>query len=147
MLARGLLSVGPMDVYETPLGRRVLGCAIEVHSALGPGLLESMYDRCCAHEFMLNGLSFRTQVALPIKYKGLDVGLGYRVDFVFEDELVVELKAVDTVLPIHKAQLMTYLRVLDKRQGFLINFNVRRLVDGVTSILNPRLRTDALTLK
>ena len=106
-----------------------------------------MYDRCCAHEFMLNGLSFRTQVALPIKYKGLDVGLGYRVDFVFEDELVVELKAVDSVLPIHKAQLMTYLRVLDKRQGFLINFNVRRLIDGVTSILNPRLRTDALTLK
>ena len=75
-MAWGLLHAGVMDIYETPLGRKVIGCAIEVHSTLGPGLLESMYDRCCVHEFMLNGLSFRTQVALPIEYKGLNVGLG-----------------------------------------------------------------------
>jgi len=129
-----------MDIYRTPLGRKVIGCAIEVHSAIGPGLLESMYHPCLGHEFMLNGISYRTQVALPIEYKGLDVGVGYRVDFVVEGELVVELKAVDRVLPIHQAQLMTYLRLLDLRQGFLINFNVRRLVDGVSSILNSRTR-------
>ena len=103
-----------------------------------------MYQRCLAHEFMLNGLSFRSQVALPIEYKGLDVGLGYRVDFVIEEQLVVELKAVDHMLPIHDAQVMTYLRLLNLPQGFLINFNVRRLVDGVRSILNTRTSTNVL---
>ena len=130
-----------MDVHTTPLGRQVIGCAIEVHAALGPGLLESMYQRCLAREFELNRVCFREQVPLPISYKGIDVGLGYRVDFVVEGELLLELKTVERVLPIHDAQVLTYLRLLGLHQGFLINFNARRLVDGVKSILNSRVQT------
>jgi GxxExxY protein len=129
-----------VEIYTTPIGRRVIGCAIEVHSALGPGLLESMYERCLAHEFTLGDLSFRQQVPLPIAYKGIDVGIGYRVDFIVENELVIELKTVERVLPIHDAQVLTYLRLLGIRQGFLINFNTRRVSDGVKSYLNSRAR-------
>jgi len=129
---------GTMEVHTTPLGRQVLGCAIEVHAALGPGLLESMYQRCLAREFELNSLSFRQQVPLPIAYKGILVGLGYRVDFLVQGELLLELKTVERVLPIHDAQILTYLRLLGLRQGFLINFNSRRLMDGVKSYLNSR---------
>lgn len=95
-----------------------------------------MYERCLAHEFRLNGLAFRQQVALPISYKGLDLGVGYRVDFVVEDELLIELKTVERIMPVHDAQVMTYLRLLGLRQGFLINFNTRRVVDGIKSYLN-----------
>jgi GxxExxY protein len=129
-----------MELYSTPLGRRVIGCAIEVHSALGPGLLESMYQRCLAHEFSLQGLRFRQQVALPIAYKGLAVGIGYRVDFIVEEDLVLELKTVERLLPVHDAQVLTYLRILGLRQGFLINFNMRKVTDGVRSLLNSRTR-------
>jgi GxxExxY protein len=127
-----------MNIYRTPLAHQVIGCAIEIHSAVGPGLLESIYDRCLAHEFTLQGLSFRQQVPLPIVYKGMPVGLGYRVDFVVEDELVVELKSAERLLAIHDAQVLTYLRQLKLRQGLLINFNVGRLTDGVRSLLNTR---------
>ena len=124
-----------MDIQTTPLGYSVIGCAIEVHSTLGPGLLESVYERSAAHEFRLKGLAFREQVPLPIHYKGVDVGLGYRVDFLFDRELVVEFKTVERLLPIHQSQLLTYMRLLGVRQGFLINFNVRRLTDGLKSML------------
>ena len=127
-----------MDVITTPLGRKVIGCAIEVHAALGPGLLESIYQRGVAHEFTLSRVRFLQQVPLPVAYKGVDLGMGYRVDFIVDDQLVVELKTVDRFLPIHDAQIMTYLRVLKMHQGLLINFNVGRLVDGVRSILNSR---------
>lgn len=116
----------------------MIGCAIEVHAALGPGLLESMYQRCFAHELRLNGLSFTQEVPLPVTYKGINVGLAYRIDFLVEGELLVELKTVERLLPIHDAQVMTYLRLLHLRQGFLISFNARRLVDGVRSILNSK---------
>jgi GxxExxY protein len=99
-----------------------------------------MYERCLAHEFTLGDLSFRQQVPLPIAYKGIDVGIGYRVDFIVENELVIELKTVERVLPIHDAQVLTYLRLLGIRQGFLINFNTRRVSDGVKSYLNSRAR-------
>jgi len=124
-----------MGIQTTPLGYSVIGCAIEVHSTLGPGLLESVYERSAAHEFRLKGLAFREQVPLPIHYKGVDVGLGYRVDFLFDRELVVEFKTVERLLPIHQSQLLTYMRLLGVRQGFLINFNVRRLTDGLKSML------------
>ena len=97
-----------------------------------------MYQRCLAREFELNSLSFRQQVPLPIAYKGILVGLGYRVDFLVQGELLLELKTVERVLPIHDAQILTYLRLLGLRQGFLINFNSRRLMDGVKSYLNSR---------
>jgi len=124
-----------MTVHRTNLGRRVLGCAIEVHTALGPGLLESAYEQCLAHEFAAKGLRFGRQVAVPVSYRGCQLDCGYRIDFVVEDELLVELKTVERVLPIHHAQVLTYLRLLHVHQGFLINFNVRRLVDGVKSFL------------
>ena len=127
-----------MELYSTPLCRKVIGCAIEVHATLGPGLLETVFQRALAHEFTLQKVPFIQQVPLPVSYKGLDLGTGYRIDFVVDDELVVELKTVERFLPIHDAQLMTYLRVLDLHQGLLINFNVGRLVDGVRSILNAK---------
>jgi len=127
-----------MEIITTPLARKVIGCAIEVHTALGPGLLESIYQRGVAHEFSLSRVRFLQQVPLPVAYKGVDLGTGYRVDFIVDDHLVVELKTVDRFLPIHDAQVMTYLRVLGMRQALLINFNVGRLVDGVRSILNTR---------
>jgi GxxExxY protein len=134
----GLALRPAMELYSTPLGRKVIGCAIEVHAVLGPGLLESVFQRALAHEFTLQGLPFIQQVPLPVAYKGLDLGTGYRIDFIVDGELVVELKTVERFLPIHDAQVMTYLRALDLRQGLLINFNVGRLVDGVRSILNAK---------
>jgi len=124
-----------VEVHTTPLGRTVIGCAIEVHSALGPGLLESVYERGLAREFQARGLSFQEQVAVPICYKGLNLDCGYRVDFVVERELIVELKSVERLIPVHQAQMLTYLKLMHLRQGFLINFNVGRLVDGVKSFL------------
>jgi GxxExxY protein len=127
-----------VEIVTTPLGRTVIGCAIEVHRAIGPGVLESMYEEASAHEFRLKGLAFKRQVGLAIAYKGLNLGFGYRVDFVVEEELVVELKTVERLLPVHDAQVLTYLKVLNLRQGLLINFNVPLLKRGIRSILNSR---------
>jgi GxxExxY protein len=124
-----------MELRTTELGRKVIGCAIEVHSALGPGLLESAYERCLAQEFRATGLSFIRQVPLPISYKGVALDCGYRVDFLVEREVIVELKTVERILPIHQAQALTYLRLLHVRQAFLMNFNVQRMVDGIKSLL------------
>jgi GxxExxY protein len=124
-----------MEVETTPLGREVIACAIEVHTNLGPGLLEPLYQRCMSIEMASRGLRFREQLALPVTYKGHDVGFGYRIDFVVEDELRLELKSVERVLPVHDAQVLTYQRLLRVRQAFLMNFNQRRLVDGLRSFL------------
>ena len=124
-----------MELYTTPLGRTVIGCAIEVHKVLGPGLLESVYERGVAQEFRTFGLRFEEQAAVPICYKGTNLDCGYRIDFVVEGELVVELRSVERIIPIHHAQMLTYLQLMQLRQGFLINFNVQRLVDGVKSFL------------
>ena len=124
-----------MEVETTPLGREVIACAIEVHTNLGPGLLEPLYQRCMSIEMASRGLRFREQLALPVTYKGHDVGFGYRIDFVVEDALLLELKSVERSLPVHDAQVLTYMRLLRVRQGFLLNFNHRRLVDGLKSFL------------
>lgn len=131
-----------VELYTTEMGRRVIQCAIEVHQTLGPGLLESVYDRCLAYEFGVNGLPFRQQVPTPIRYKGLDMGTGYRVDFVVGTELLVELKTVERLLPIHDAQVLTYLKLLGIRQAFVFNFNATRLMSGFRSLLNGNLRDD-----
>jgi GxxExxY protein len=125
-----------MEVQRSPLTEQVIGCAIEVHKALGPGLLESTYQRCLAHEFDLRGLRSVWQAPLPVAYKGVHLDCGYRVDCVVERELVLELKTVEHVLPIHHAQILTYLKLLKIRQGLLINFNSKRLVDGLKSFLS-----------
>jgi len=124
-----------MDVETTPLGRQVIASAIDVHSTLGPGLLEPLYQRCMSIEMASRGLRFQEQVALPVIYKGHDAGVGYRIDFLVEEELVIELKSVERLLPVHHAQVLTYLRLLKVRQAFLMNFNQRRLVDGLRSFL------------
>jgi GxxExxY protein len=137
-LVRRLQWPGAVALYSTPLARRVIGSAIEVHRQLGPGLLESTYDRCFAQELTLAGLEFLRETPLPVVYKGIEVDWGYRIDYLIENELLVELKAVETLLPVHKAQAVTYLKLLGLRQALLFNFNVVRMKDGIKSILLPR---------
>jgi len=117
------------------LSNRVIGCAIEVHRALGPGLLESTYEQCLAHELKLGGIRFLLQQPLPVDYKGIHLDCGYRVDVLLEDQIILELKSVEQLLGIHEAQLLTYMKLAGIRQGFLINFNVKRLKDGLKSFV------------
>ena len=113
------------------LTRQIIGAAMEVHRQLGPGLLESAYEECLCHELRLRGISFQRQLDLPVEYKGLKLDCGYRLDLVVEDKVIVELKAVESILPVHEAQLLTYLRLTGKRVGLLINFNVPVLRRGI----------------
>ena len=118
------------------LTEQIIGGAITVHRALGPGLLESAYSRCLAHELSGRSLAIETQKPLALVYKGLDVECAYRMDIVVEHSVVVEVKAVESVDPVHLSQLLTYLRLSGLRVGLLINFNARRLVDGVSRVVN-----------
>jgi len=113
------------------LSREVIGCAIEVHKALGAGLLESAYEECLAHELTLQGIAHRRQHPLPVEYKGVHLDCGYRIDVIVDDQLILELKAVEKLLPIHQAQILTYMRLAGVPVGLLINFNVPRLSDGI----------------
>ncbi len=117
------------------LSNRAIGCAIEVHRILGPGLLELTYQQCFARELKLNGIGFCLEHALPVEYKGIRLDCGYRVDVIVENEIVVELKAVDRLKGIHEAQLLTYMRLSGIRHGFLINFNRELLKDGLKSFV------------
>jgi GxxExxY protein len=119
------------EEQKDPRTGPIIGAAIEVHRQLGPGLLESAYEECLCHELHLRGLSFERQVALPVSYKGLQLDCGYRIDLIVEQEVVVELKAIERLLPIHEAQLLTYLKISGKRVGLLLNFNVPLLTQGV----------------
>ena len=109
----------------------IIGAAIEVHKTLGPGLLEAVYEECLCHELHLRGLSFQRQLDLPIAYKSVTLQSGLRLDLIVADAVVVEVKAVADLLPIHEAQLMTYLRLSGKRVGLLINFGAPVLKDGI----------------
>lgn len=120
-----------MNEERDPLTRAVIGAAIEVHRILGPGLLESIYQRCLEKELSLREMNFTAQARLPIKYKGESLGEDMIMDFYFPNSLVVELKAVEKLMPIHEAQLITYLRLSETRVGSLINFNVHLLKDGI----------------
>jgi len=115
------------------LSNRVIGCAIEVHRILGPGLLESAYRQCLAHELARNDISFQVEHPLPVDYRGIHLDCGYRLDFLIEEEIIVELKSVEQLKPIHEAQLLTYMKLARVKQGFLINFNVKRLKQGLQS--------------
>ena len=117
----------------TELSNKVIGCAIEVHRHLGPGLLESTYQQCLAHELGLNGIDFSVEFPLPVVYKDITLDCGYRIDLLVENEIILELKSVEKLLPIHEAQLLTYLKLADVKQGFLINFNVTQLKEGLKS--------------
>jgi len=117
------------------LSNRVIGCAIEVHRHLGPGLLEAAYQQCLAHELDLNNIKFKIEHSLPVDYKGVHLDCGYRLDFLIEDQIILELKSVEQLRPIHEAQLLTYLKLSGVKQAYLINFNVTRLKDGLHSFV------------
>ena len=116
---------------KDPRTAPIIGAAIEVHRALGPGLLESAYEECLCHELHLRGLAFQRQVDLPVPYKGLKLDCGYKMDVVVEDQVVLELKSIERILPVHEAQLLTYLKLSGKRVGLLINFKVPLLTQGI----------------
>ena len=109
----------------------VIGAAIEVHKKLGPGLLESAYKECLAREFVLRDIRFEKEKPLPVEYKGVRLECGYRLDFLVEDSVVLELKSVEAMPPIYEAQLLTYLSLGNYKLGLLINFNVNKLVEGI----------------
>ena len=109
----------------------VLDCSFKVHSALGPGLLESAYEECLYYELQKAGLKVEKQKAIPVIYKEIKLDCGYRADLIIEDKIVIELKTVDEFNPVHEAQILTYLKFAEKKLGLLINFNVLRLKDGI----------------
>jgi len=117
------------------LTARIIGAAIEVHQTLGPGLLESAYEECLAHEMHLRGLAFMRQVPLPVAYKGVGLDCAYRLDFLVDNTVVIELKSVEALLPIHIAQVLTYLKLGNWKLGLLINFNVPLLKNGVRRLV------------
>lgn len=118
-----------------PLTDQIIGAAIEVHKVLGPGLLESAHEECLCHEMKSAGLEFRRQVAVPVRYKSVRLDCGYRADLIVNDAVLVELKAVEKLVPIHKAQLLSYLKLCGLRTGLLLNFNVPLLREGLVRMV------------
>ncbi len=118
-----------MDYDE--LSYQVIGCAIEVHKELGPGLLESSYEKCLAYELSLHQIPFKQQFALPIKYKSIDIDCAYRLDLIVADKIILELKSVNELKPVHEAQILTYMKLANIQTGLLINFNVPILSHGI----------------
>ena len=130
-------SVVRISTKEFPMKEvteRIIACALEVHSTLGPGLLESIYEEALAHEFTLRGVSYEKQKEVNLKFKGKEIGK-HRIDFLVENGVVLELKAVESMHKIFEAQILTYLRATNKRVGLLINFNVERLKDGIKRLI------------
>ena len=127
-------SVGPkLTEYADPGDgtHEVIGAAMEVHTHLGPGLLESVYEQCLCREFDLRNISYERQVALPVSYKGEPLDAGLRLDIVVENRLIVELKATERIHPLHEAQLLTYMKLSNKKVGLILNFNAARMKDGI----------------
>lgn len=122
------------DAIE-PVATQVVDAGLQVHAALGPGLLESVYEHCLAHEIGSRGLSVERQVQVPVSYKGTFLDAGFRLDLLVASRVVIEVKALDALLPIHQAQLMTYLRLSGHRVGFLMNFNVKLFKTGVRRLV------------
>ena len=127
----GWFDISSTETERDPLSQKVIGLAIEVHRALGPGLFEAAYAECLAHDFTQAGLRFAREVPLSLRYKAVKLSCVYQMDFLVEDTLVLELKSVDRFDPVHKAQLLTYLRLSGKSVGLLLNFNQARLRDGI----------------
>ena len=134
-------SVIPQEEYDRlqQLSNTIIGAAIEVHRELGPGLLESVYEECLRVELESMGLKVKTQVDLPLTYKGIDTGKDFRIDMLVEDIFIVELKAVEMMKSLHEVQLLTYMKLADIHMGLLINFNVSVLKEGIKRKINGRL--------
>lgn len=118
------------------MGETILGCALRVHRALGPGLLESAYETCLAHELGKLGLAYRRQAIMPVMYDGMSVELGYRLDLLVEEAVVIEVKAVERIMPVHRSQLLSYLKLGAFPLGYLINFGSPMLKDGICRMIN-----------
>ena len=128
---------------ENQLTEKIIGCAIEVHKALGPGLLESAYEECLCYELAQQGFFVSRQVPLPVVYKGIKLDCGYRIDVLVNDLVIIELKTVERILPIHEAQLLTYLKLYHRPLGLLMNFNMPALKDGIKRLVNQFQDTSA----
>ena len=124
------------EIEINSLSNRIIGAAIEVHRILGPGLLESTYQAALVCELRLKGIRVKSEVEIPIVYKGIELEVAYRADLIVEDTIIVELKATERETPLYLKQLLTYLVIADKRLGLLINFNHERLADGVKRVVN-----------
>ena len=118
------------------LSYQVIGCAMEVYKTLGPGLLETVYEKALIHELELKGIPVKSQVEVEMNYKGVNVGDGLRLDLLVDDKLIVELKSVEELKPVHHKQLLTYLKLMDRRLGLLINFNVTDIMLGINRVVN-----------
>lgn len=125
-----------MEVND--LTKTIIGAAIEVHRTLGPGLLESTYEACLFYELEQIGLFVERQVELPVKYKNVRVEIGYRIDLLVENQVIIEVKSVKELLPVHMAQMITYLKISNKSKGLLMNFNEAKLINGIKRISNER---------
>lgn len=123
-----------MELNE--ISNKIIGAAIQVHRTLGPGLLESTYEACLKYELEKRGLKIQSQVGLPVIYDGIKIDLGYSLDILVDDAVIIELKAVTTITPLHEAQLLSYLKLSGKHLGLLINFNVTLLKDGIKRRIN-----------
>jgi GxxExxY protein len=121
--------------YEA-IAKEVVDACIQVHRALGPGLLESTYQKCLLYELSSRGLKVTSEVSIPVVYKGVELDCGYRIDILVEDVIVLELKSVEKLLPVHSAQIITYLKLANKRLGFLLNFNVSLMKNGLNRFVN-----------
>jgi GxxExxY protein len=138
----GREDTGALSMLHDAITERVLGAAMKVHSALGAGCLESTYDACLRHQLSKDGIAFEHQRRLPVLYDGVHVDAGYRIDFLVENCVIVELKAVEKLLPLHLAQVLTYLKLSGHRVALLINFNVPHLRDGVRRVMNGMERSE-----
>jgi GxxExxY protein len=123
-------------MIENEISKKIIGFAIEVHKALGPGLLESAYEECLFYELQLSGMNVQRQKPLPVVYKEIKLEAGYRVDLLVEDRVVIELKSVEALNDVHTAQVLTYLKLSGCKLGLLMNFNVYRLTDGIKRLVN-----------
>ena len=123
------------EMYINEITEKIIGCAIEVHRQLGPGLLESTYEACLLYELKKHDLKVKTQIGLPLIYKEIKLGIGYRMDFLVEDSVIIEIKSVEVLTDVHTAQVLTYLKLSNSKIGLLINFNVLRLKDGIKRLI------------
>ena len=131
-----MLQVSEEQEFLDRITEKIIGCAIEVHKGLGPGLLESAYEECLCYELKQIGLKFERQVSLPVVYKGVKLDCGYRMDIVVENSVIVEVKAVENLIPVYDAQLLSYLKLYNKKVGLLMNFHVPILKKGLKRIVN-----------
>lgn len=124
-----------MGMNADELSNVIIGCAIEVHKTLGPGMLESSYEECLEYELKKKGIDVKRQVPVPVVYKDIKLNCGYRLDLLVEEKVIIEIKSVDKLIPIHQSQLLTYMRFSNVKLGLLINFNVRFLKDGLNRLI------------